>query len=69
MLNAVHETSAVTAWPHIARLVNSVGVNLVEAHIRPVAVIVVLEKGQCDPHEIEIKIPARTSISISSLTL
>ena len=33
--------------PHglIARLVNSVGVNLVEARIRPVAVIVVLEKG------------------------
>jgi len=43
--------------PHglIARLVNSVGVNLVEARIRPVAVIVVLEKGQCDSHKTEIK--------------
>jgi hypothetical protein len=42
----------------IGRLANSVGVNLVEARIQPVAVIVVLEKSQCDSRKIEIKIAA-----------
>jgi hypothetical protein len=42
----------------IGRLANSVGVNLVEARIRSVAVMVVLEKSQCDSRKIEIKIAA-----------
>ena len=41
---------------------------LVEAPLRPVAVIVVLEKRQCDSRKIEIKIAARTSILIFSAT-
>jgi hypothetical protein len=59
MPNAIQETSAVTAWPHRAAWKLR----------RGKSAIVVLEKGQCDSHKIEIKISARTSISISSLTL
>jgi hypothetical protein len=59
MPNAVHETSAVAAWPHRAAC----------KFRRGKSVTVVLEKGQCDSHKIEIKTSARTSILISSLTL
>jgi hypothetical protein len=51
------------------RLANSVGVNLVEARTLPIEVIVVLEKSECDSRKIEIKIAARTSISIFNTTL
>jgi hypothetical protein len=67
MPNALNETSAPAPLPYglIARLVNCVGVNLVEAHIRPVPAKVVLEKGQCDSHKIEIKISARVSFPVN----